>query len=135
MVIRSRRVTPTYTDIRLIAGMSKDGIARFARTIQESILSGKSSKCPEMMRGQLALLRYIVKTYGIDIECPIPLFGETATLPLKGFPEGKIKIKVRAGEFTTVYVKTEDAIFKYLPGTMAGYVVPIAVLSINKRGD
>jgi hypothetical protein len=41
------------------------------------------------------------------------IFGVKTLLPLSGFPEGKVKIKMTNNDFAWAYVKTTTGIFKY----------------------
>lgn len=133
-MIRLHEGTPTYTDIRLIASMSSDEKSKFAHTIQKDILDGKANKCPDMLKGQIALLKHMVVNHKVDIDYPVSIFSSSVnTTMMVGFPKGEVRIKVRAADFTVVCVKTKDAVFKYLPGTMGGYIVPLAILDIDKR--
>ncbi len=50
------------------------------------------------------------KIYGIE-----GVFGVTTPLPLIGFPAGKVRIKMRAGEFAKVFIRDAGGIRCFIP--------------------
>ncbi len=52
------------------------------------------------------------------------LFGVSEPLPPKGFPEGRIRWRIRNNEFTRAYVKTPDGIRLFIVKQKGGYWVP-----------
>lgn len=62
-------------------------------------------------------------------------FGTDAPLPLKGFPRGKYRVRLRPNELAEVYVKTEDGIRKFAAEIVDGHWTPIAEIARNIRGQ
>lgn len=58
------------------------------------------------------------------IEGPILLQGIPPIIPLEGFPEGRVRIRMRNRELVTVHVKTTDGIRKFLVAERNGKWVP-----------
>jgi len=61
------------------------------------------------------------------------VFGITEIKPLSGFPEGRIKIKVRHNEFVRIYVKTNNGIRLFCVKEENGKWLPDAEVGRNHR--
>jgi len=61
-------------------------------------------------------------------------FGTDTPLPLKGFPRGKYRVRLRPAEFARVYVKTDDGIREFAAEIEDGHWVPGPELARNIRG-
>ena len=51
-------------------------------------------------------------------------FGVVAPLPLRGFPAGLMRIRIRHKQFVVVRVKTTDGIREFYPTEIDGVWVP-----------
>ena len=70
----------------------------------------------------------------IKIGKPIA-FGTDEPLPLKGFPRGKYRVRLRPNEFAKVYVKTEDGICEFTAKITDGHWTPGPEMARNIRGQ
>jgi hypothetical protein len=52
-------------------------------------------------------------------------FGAVDPKPLKGFPEGKARLRIRAEDFVKVRIKTETGIREFFPDEVDGFWVPL----------
>jgi len=69
----------------------------------------------------------------ITIGKPIA-FGTDAPLPLKGFPRGKYRVRLRPNEFAKVYIKTENGIREFIAEITDGHWTPGPEMARNIRG-
>lgn len=60
-------------------------------------------------------------------------FGSTKPLPLKGFPPGKCRIKIRPNAFTEVFIRTQDGIRQFIVKSEDGFWVPGLEIARNHR--
>lgn len=68
-------------------------------------------------------------TYGIKKLA----FGSTELKPLKGFPDGRIRIRIRNNEFVRVFVKTENEIQQFEVEDCGDYWTPYCETASNRR--
>lgn len=61
------------------------------------------------------------------------VFGMHEPKPLKGFPEGKTKLKMRGDDWARVYVKTKDGIQEWYIKDDGENFVPFCRAAINER--
>lgn len=66
-------------------------------------------------------------------DVPKPFIGVREMLPLKGFPSGKIRIRMRPEEFAIAFVRTSEGVFKYAIGEKDGYWHPAILQGSNFR--
>jgi len=52
------------------------------------------------------------------------IWGVRPTLPLKGFPEGKIKLRLRNNSFAKAFVKTKQGIRSFYVAEKDGFWIP-----------
>jgi hypothetical protein len=58
------------------------------------------------------------------VKCEDLPFGVREYKGLRGFPEGKTRVRMRAGQFAKVFVKTENGVREFTPTISAdGYLV------------
>jgi hypothetical protein len=62
-------------------------------------------------------------------------FGTASPLPLKGFPSGKYRIRLRPNEWAKVYVKTENGIREFIVEIKEGHWTPGSEMARNIRGQ
>ena len=63
------------------------------------------------------------------------LYGMREPLPLSGFPEGTIKLKVRSNGFVTAYVRTSKSIRQFLVKEKDGFWKPYMETKSNTKGS
>lgn len=63
------------------------------------------------------------------------VFGISEPKPLKGFPPGKVRIKMRKSDFTLIRVKTPDGIREFLVKEEDGFWMPAFETGRNNRLD
>jgi predicted DNA-binding antitoxin AbrB/MazE fold protein len=63
----------------------------------------------------------------------IYVYGVKKPLPTKGFPEGKIRFKLRVEEFALAYVKTPNGIREFFVKQSGGYWIPGPEIGANHR--
>lgn len=61
------------------------------------------------------------------------LFGIADKLPLRGFPDGRIKIRIRTDSFVQAFIKTADGIEVYSVKEKDGYWEPCMKMGANYR--
>ena len=61
------------------------------------------------------------------------VWGVAIPKPLKGFPEGKVKLRLRNDSWALAYVKTDDGIMSYRIKERDGYWIPGHMQGSNKR--
>ena len=61
------------------------------------------------------------------------VFGSAEPLPLEGFPEGRIKVKIRGEDWVRVYVATSDGIREFVVEEKDGKWVPGLETGRNMR--
>ena len=66
-------------------------------------------------------------THGAEI-----LFGVITPLPLKGFPKGRTRIRMRNNDIVKIWVRTEDGIEMWAPTEHDGYWKPKFKIGVNK---
>lgn len=65
-----------------------------------------------------------------------PIFGAVEPKPLRGFPKGRIKLRIRNYGFVMAYVKTDTEIRQYAVGhDTEGYWRPYILQGVNKKGE
>ena len=64
----------------------------------------------------------MVTKIGVDVA-----FGVCEPLPLEGFPEGKVRIRMRSNNIVNVFVKTADGIMRFVPEIKDGRWHPLEV--------
>lgn len=65
-------------------------------------------------------------------EGPAFVFGIQEICPLRGFPEGRARVRMRVGEVARVFIKTTDGILCYIPKAVEGFWEPFCLQSINQ---
>lgn len=60
-------------------------------------------------------------------------FGVQEPKPLKNFPPGKVRLRMRNNDFVHAYVKTSSSIRHFLVDEIDGFWVPILEQGANKR--
>ena len=60
-------------------------------------------------------------------------YGSKLPLPLRGFPSGQVKIKIRQNDFVYIYIRNEAGITKFAVTEKDGYWTPYCAVEINKR--
>jgi hypothetical protein len=65
------------------------------------------------------------------INAKVP-FGAVDPKPLKGFPEGKSRLRIRAKDFVKVRIKTETGIREFYPHEVDGFWVPYCETGRNE---
>jgi hypothetical protein len=60
-------------------------------------------------------------------------FGAVEILPLEGFPEGKVKIKIRPDDWVRIFIKTETGICEIIPQEKDGKWIPYFEKARNER--
>lgn len=63
------------------------------------------------------------------------VFGAFTPLPLKGFPAGKVRLKIRNDDFVRAYVKTEQGIECFIIAEEDGFWIPKYKQGANHRED
>jgi hypothetical protein len=63
----------------------------------------------------------------------IPIFGVCEPMPAEGFPEGRIRWRIRNNDFVKAYVKTSDGIREFRVIQTDGYWMPIYEQGRNRR--
>ena len=58
-------------------------------------------------------------------------FSLAKPLPLSGFPEGKIRLRIRPDEYVLARVKTEDGIREFYVEEKGGFWVPFKEVGRN----
>jgi hypothetical protein len=66
--------------------------------------------------------------YGIN---NVP-FGTGEPKPLKGFPEGKARLRIRSDDFVRVRIKTTNGIREFYPQEVNGFWVPFFEIGRNE---
>lgn len=66
----------------------------------------------------------------ITIGDPID-FGATEPKPLRGFPEGRARVRLRSNEYPIVWVRTSAGIREFIPKAIDGYWEPALELARN----
>ena len=61
------------------------------------------------------------------------VFGVTNPHPMVGFPPGKVRIKMRAGEFAKVYIRNEGGIRCFIPELIHGKWLPAFEIGRNAK--
>jgi len=64
---------------------------------------------------------------------PKTLFGVMAVMPTRGFPPGKLRLRMRAKEFVRARVKTPDGIREFYVKEEDGHWVPTIEIARNSR--
>ena len=68
-------------------------------------------------------------SYGINVP-----FGSGIEVPeLSGFPEGRVRIRMRNDDFVKIRIKTDDGIKEFIPRESSGKWVPFAETGSNQR--
>lgn len=62
---------------------------------------------------------------------PKLVFAGEERRPLKGFPPGKVRIRIRPEEFAMAYVRNETGIFCYYVSEVDGFWTPGLLHSVN----
>lgn len=62
---------------------------------------------------------------------PVP-FGVTEPKPLKGFPEGKARIRIRHDEFVKIRILNKKGIREFHPKDQDGFWVPLCECGSNQ---
>jgi hypothetical protein len=62
-----------------------------------------------------------------------PPLGVVPVLPLRHFPQGKVRVRLRPGEVPTVYVRNAEGITAFLPHEVDGHWEPLLTLGKNAR--
>ena len=63
------------------------------------------------------------------------IFGAEDPKPLKGWPKGRVKLRIRNNDFVYAYVRTEEGIVCYSVAEKDGYWIPGYLQGINfKKG-
>jgi hypothetical protein len=60
------------------------------------------------------------------------VFGIANAMPTKGFPEGKIRFRLRNNDFAKARVKTSDGIMEFYIEEKDGYWIPSFETARNK---
>jgi len=60
-------------------------------------------------------------------------FGLVEILPLSGFPQGKVKIKMRDDNFVKIFVKSENEIQAFYPEEKDGVWIPSYKIEQNTK--
>jgi len=60
-------------------------------------------------------------------------FGLVDPLRVEGFPEGRVKIRIRPGEFVRIFIKTQNGIREFYPKEENGKWVPNIEKARNHR--
>jgi len=63
------------------------------------------------------------------------VWGVTEPLPLKGFPKGRVKLRLRSDDFARAFVKTEQGTRSFFVAKQDGYWIPKYELGINYKED
>jgi hypothetical protein len=61
------------------------------------------------------------------------LFGIQGKKPLRGFPEGRVKIVIRPSDFVTAFVKTKSGIRKFYVKEVDGFYEPCLEAMANYK--
>ena len=61
-------------------------------------------------------------------------FGIVRKRPLRNWPDGRVRVRIRRGDFTTAVVRNRDGARKYLVVNVDGYWEPGEELGENWRG-
>jgi len=60
------------------------------------------------------------------------VYGIQPVKPLIGFPEGKVKIRLRSNDFAKVFIKTQSGVRQFIPEEKDGAWHPRAELGRNQ---
>jgi hypothetical protein len=71
----------------------------------------------------------------IDVSMGGYIFGIQEPKPLRNFPEGRIRLRLRNMDFAKAFVKTADGIREYIIGEHNGYWVPLHLVGENAGGQ
>ena len=63
------------------------------------------------------------------------VFGVKAPLPLKGFPQGRIRLRIRNTGFAQAFVKSESGIRHFYISEKEGFWTPIYEQGSNHREE
>jgi hypothetical protein len=63
------------------------------------------------------------------------VWGVKTPLPLKGFPQGKVRLRIRNNDFVHAYVKTKEGIRHFIVAEKDGFWVPEYEQGANHRED
>lgn len=66
---------------------------------------------------------------------PPVIFGAGEPKPLKGFPPGRAKIRIRNDDFVRVYIKSDDGIREFTVFEEDGHWVPAFEGGSNQRTE
>ncbi len=61
------------------------------------------------------------------------IWGVKKRKPLRGFPQGRVKIVIRNDDFVTAFVKTSDGIRKFYVESVDGFWQPLNEVMANYR--
>jgi len=64
-----------------------------------------------------------------------PVFGAVEPKPLRGFPRGKFRLRIRNNEYVTAVVRTGDGIRRFNVGEHDGFWWPMNETGENTRGN
>ena len=62
-------------------------------------------------------------------------FGALPSLPLRGFPEGKARIRARNDEFVKVWIRTEGGIREFAVNERDGFWEPFLETGFNSNAE
>jgi len=61
------------------------------------------------------------------------VFGAKERKPLRGFPQGRVKLVIRNDDFVAAFVKTSDGIRKFYVESVDGFWQPLYEQASNTR--
>lgn len=72
-----------------------------------------------------------MKSSSIQRSTKVVGYGITPILPLRGFPEGKTRIRMRSGELVKIRVRSADGIRSFVVEESEGAWVPLIEEGVN----
>ena len=60
------------------------------------------------------------------------IFGVKKALPLRGFPEGRARVRMRSNSWAVVFVKTKHGIKQYYVREVGGVWIPGILAAVNE---